>query len=31
MDTTTVRIVCAVLAVILLAIIVIRRKGKREE
>lgn len=31
MDTTTVRIVCAVLAIILLAIIVIRRKGKRED
>ena len=31
MDPTTLRIVCAVLAVILLAIIVIRRKGKKEE
>jgi len=31
MDTTTVRIVCAVLAIVLLAVIVMRRKGKKEE
>lgn len=31
MDTTMVRIVCAVLAVILLGVIVMRRKTKREE
>jgi len=31
MDTATVRIVCAVLAILLLAVIVIRRRGKREE
>lgn len=31
MDTSTVRIVCAVLAIILLALIVMRRKGKKEE
>ena len=31
MDSTTVRVVCAVLAVILLAIIVMRRRGKRED
>jgi hypothetical protein len=31
MDTTTVRIVCAVLAIALLAVIIMRRKGKKEE
>ena len=31
LDTTTVRIVCAVLAIILLAVIVMRRKGKKED
>ncbi len=31
MDNTTVRIVCAVLALVLLAVIVMRRKGKKEE
>jgi len=31
MDTTTVRIVCAVIAIVLLGVIVMRRKTKREE
>jgi len=31
MDQTTVRIVCAVLAIALLAVIVMRRKGKKED
>ena len=31
MDPTTIRIVCGVLAVILLAVIIMRRKGKRED
>jgi hypothetical protein len=31
MDTSTVRIICAVLAIALLAVIVMRRKGKKEE
>jgi hypothetical protein len=31
MDTTTIRIVCAVLALVLLAIIIMRRRGKSEE
>lgn len=31
MDATTVRIICAVLAIVLLGVIVMRRKAKREE
>ena len=31
MDTTTVRVVCGVIAVILLAVIIMRRRGKKEE
>jgi hypothetical protein len=31
MDTSTVRIICAVLAIALLAVIVMRRKGKKED
>ena len=31
MDPTTIRIVCGVLAVILLAVIIMRRKGKKED
>jgi hypothetical protein len=31
MDTSTVRIICAVLAIALLAVIVMRRKSKKED
>lgn len=31
MDATTVRIICAVIAIVLLGVIVMRRKAKREE